>query len=64
MLTKVEITGVKHLKITSANKYRKNELLEKNKNGDAEARETFINGNLKISIKYYTKNEFKRRKFR
>lgn len=49
-VNKVEITGVNTSKLPVLTNTEKNELLEKIKNGDAEARETFINGNLRLVL--------------
>lgn len=49
-VNKVEITGVNTSKLPVLTNTEKNELLERIKNGDAEARETFINGNLRLVL--------------
>lgn len=50
-----------HIKITYTIKYKKHELLIKIKNGDEEARNEFINGNLRLVLsvirKFYTRGE-------
>ena len=49
-VNKVEITGVNTSKLPVLTNTEKNELLEKIKNGDMEAREVFINGNLRLVL--------------
>ena len=49
-VNKVEITGVNTSKLPELTNAEKNELLEKIKNGDLEAREFFINGNLRLVL--------------
>lgn len=49
-VNKVEITGVNTSKLPVLTNAEKNELLEKIKNGDLEARELFINGNLRLVL--------------
>ena len=50
MITKVEISGVNTSKLPILSNEEKNILLKKIKNGDTEARETFINGNLRLIL--------------
>lgn len=49
-VNKVEITGVNTSKLPVLTNAEKNELLEKIKDGDLEARELFINGNLRLVL--------------
>ena len=50
MLNKVEICGVNTSKLPILSKEEKEELLNKIKNGDDEARNKFINGNLRLVL--------------
>ena len=50
MINKVEIAGVNTAKLPVLSNEEKQELLIKIKNGDAEAREKFINGNLRLVL--------------
>lgn len=50
MLNKVEICGVNTSKLPILSKEEKEELLKKIKNGDDEARNKFINGNLRLVL--------------
>lgn len=50
MINKVEICGVNTAKLPVLSNEEKNELLKKIKNGDMEAREEFINGNLRLVL--------------
>lgn len=50
MVNKVEICGVNTSKLPLLNRKEKEELFIKIKNGDEEARETFINGNLRLVL--------------
>lgn len=50
MIKKVEISGVNTSKLPVLSNEEKQELLIKIKNGDEEARQTFINGNLKLVL--------------
>ena len=50
MINKVEICGVNTSKLPLLSKEEKEELLTKIKNGDKEAREKFINGNLRLVL--------------
>ena len=61
MGNKVEICGVDTSKIPVLTKEQKTELLNRIKNGDNEARDEFINGNLKLVLsvikKFYSRGE-------
>lgn len=61
MINKVEICGVNTAKLPVLSNEEKNELLKKIKNGDNEARQRFINGNLKLVLsvikRFRCKNE-------
>ena len=50
MIKKVEICGVNTAKLPVLSNEEKNELLIKIKNGDEEAREKFIQGNLRLVL--------------
>ncbi len=50
MIRKVEIAGVNTAKLPVLSNEEKQELLIKIKNGDKEAREKFINGNLRLVL--------------
>ena len=50
MINKVEISGVNTAKLPMLSQEEKNELLIKVKNGDEEARNRFINGNLRLVL--------------
>ncbi len=50
MIKKVEICGVDTSKLPVLSVEEKNELLNKIKNGDEEAREIFTNGNLRLVL--------------
>lgn len=50
MINKVEICGVNTAKLPLLSNEEKNELLIKIKNGNNEAREEFINGNLRLVL--------------
>jgi len=50
MMNKVEISGVNTAKLPLLSNDEKDELFVKIKNGDAEARQTFINGNLRLVL--------------
>mgnify|MGYP002856113952 CR=1 FL=1 len=50
MIRKVEIAGVNTAKLPMLSNEEKQELLIRIKNGDMEARETFINGNLRLVL--------------
>lgn len=64
MIKKVEICGVNTSKLPVLSNEEKNELFEKIKQGDAVAREKFINRKFKISVKRYTKIWRTRRELR
>lgn len=64
MIRKVEIAGVNTAKLPMLSNEEKNELLIKVKNGDKEAREKFINGNLRLVLSVIQRFSRKRRKFR
>ena len=61
MINKVEICGVNTSKLPILSKKEKEELLYKIKEGDNEARDTFINGNLRLVLsviqRFYRKSE-------
>lgn len=61
MINKVEICGVNTSKLPILSNTKKHELLIKIKNGDEEARNEFINGNLRLVLsvirKFYTRGE-------
>ena len=61
MIRKVEISGVNTAKLPILSNEEKNELLIKIKNGDTEAREKFINGNLRLVLsviqRFYNRGE-------
>jgi len=50
LINKVEICGVNTAKLPVLTNKEKNELFIKIKDGDIEARETFINGNLRLVL--------------
>ncbi len=50
MINKVEIAGVNTAKLPVLSNEEKQELLVKIKNGDTQAREMFINGNLRLVL--------------
>ena len=50
LINKVEIAGVNTAKLPVLSNEEKQELLVKIKNGDVEAREKFINGNLRLVL--------------
>ena len=50
MINKVEICGVNTARLPLLNNKEKEELLKKIKNGDDEARELFIKGNLRLVL--------------
>ena len=50
MINKVEICGINTSKLSVLSNEEKNELLEKIKNGDEEARRVFINGKLRLVL--------------
>ena len=61
MIRKVEISGVNTAKLPVLSNEEKNVLLVKIKNGDTEAREKFINGNLRLVLsviqRFYNRGE-------
>ena len=61
MIHKVEISGVNTSNLPVLSNEEKKELLKKIKNGDLEARETFINGNLRLVLsviqRFYNRGE-------
>ena len=61
MINKVEICGVNTSRLPILSKEEKEELLAKIKKGDEEARNTFINGNLRLVLsviqRFYRKSE-------
>lgn len=61
MIRKVEISGVNTSMLPALSNEEKNELLIKIKNGDTNAREKFINGNLRLVLsviqKFYNRGE-------
>ena len=50
VINKVEISGVNTSKLPVVTASEKEELIKKIKNGDEEARQTFINGNLRLVL--------------
>lgn len=50
MINKVEISGVNTSKLPVLTAAEKEELIKEIKNGDEEARQTFINGNLRLVL--------------
>lgn len=50
MINKVEISGVNTSKLPVLTASEKEELIKKIKNGDEDARQTFINGNLRLVL--------------
>ena len=50
MINKVEICGVNTAKLTVLTNEEKNKLLKEIKKGNKEAREKFVNGNLKLVL--------------
>ena len=63
MINKVEICGVNTAKLPVLSNEEKNELLKKIKNGDTEAREEFINGNLRLVLSVVQRFGGRRRKW-
>ncbi len=59
MYNKVELSGVNTSKLPVLNEDEKRILLSKIKNGDKKARETFINGNLKLVLSVVQKFSFR-----
>lgn len=64
MINKVEICGVNTAKLPLLSNEEKNELLIKIKNGEKEAREEFINGNLRLVLSVVQRFGGRRRKCR
>lgn len=64
LIKKVEIAGVNTAKLPMLSNEEKQELLIKIKNGDEEAREKFIEGNLRLVLSVIQRFTRKRRKFR
>lgn len=62
MINKVEICGVNTAKLPVLSNEEKNELLIKIKNGDTVARESFINGNLRLVLSVVQRFGGRRRK--
>ncbi len=63
MINKVEICGVNTARLPVLSNEEKNELLRKIKDGDGEAREKFINGNLRLVLSVVQRFGGRRRKF-
>lgn len=61
MIKKVEICGVNTAKLPILSNQEKKELLIKTKNGDAEAREKLIQGNLRLVLSVIQRFNRKRR---
>ena len=64
MIKKVEIASVNTAKLPVLSNKEKNELLVKIKEGDKEAREKFIQGNLRLVLSVIQRFRRKRRKHR
>lgn len=64
MIKKVEIASVNTSKLPVLSNKEKNELLKNIKEGDKEAREKFIQGNLRLVLSVIQKFRRKRRKRR
>jgi len=64
LISKVEICGVNTSKLPVLSNVEKQELLIKIKNGDTEAREKFIQGNLRLVLSVIQKFNGRRRKYR
>ena len=62
MINKVEIAGVNTSNLPTLSNEEKKELLIKIKNGDSEAREKFINGNLRLVLSVVQRFGGRRRK--
>jgi len=62
LINKVEICGVNTAKLPVLSNEEKNELLIKIKNGDTVARESFINGNLRLVLSVVQRFGGRRRK--
>lgn len=63
MIRKVEIAGVNTARLPVLSNEEKKELLIKIKNGDNDARERFINGNLRLVLSVIQRFSRKRRKY-
>lgn len=64
IINKVEICGVNTSKLPILTNEEKQELFIKIKNGDKQAREEFINGNLRLVLSVIKRFKRKRRKCR
>jgi len=64
LIKKVEICGVDTSKLPVLSSEEKNELLNKIKNGNQEARDIFVNGNLRLVLSIIKRFVRKRRKCR
>ena len=64
MINKVEICGVNTAKLPMLSNEEKQELLIRIKNGDHEAREKFIQGNLRLVLSVIQRFNGRRRKHR
>lgn len=64
IINKVEICGVNTSKLPILTNEEKQELFIKIKNGDEQAREEFINGNLRLVLSVIKRFKRKRRKCR
>ena len=64
MIRKVEIASVNTSKLPILSNEEKNELFKKIKQGDQNAREEFINGNLRLVLSVIQRFRRKRRIFR
>ena len=64
MINKVEIASVNTAKLPVLSNQEKNELLVKIKDGDKLARETFIEGNLRLVLSVIQRFGRKRRKYK
>ena len=64
LIKKVEICGVNTSKLPVLSSEEKNELFIRIKQGDEQAREEFINGNLRLVLSVIQRFRRKRRKFR
>ena len=64
LIKKVEICGVNTSKLPVLSNEEKNELFKLIKQGDEEAREKFINGNLRLVLSVIQRFRGKRRKLR
>lgn len=64
LIKKVEICGVNTSKLPVLSNEEKNELFKRIKEGDENAREEFINGNLRLVLSVIQRFGGRRRKFR